>query len=38
MAERGLGEREAFLAIQHQARQQRRTMRQVAQDLLGGAG
>ena len=38
MEERGLGEREAFLAIQHQARQQRRTMRQVAQDLLGGAG
>ena len=30
-----LGEREAFLGIQHQARQERRTMRQVAEEILG---
>jgi AmiR/NasT family two-component response regulator len=29
----GLSEREAFLKIQHQARQQRRTMRQVAETI-----
>ena len=32
----GLGEREAFLEIQHQARRERRTMREVAETLLGG--
>lgn len=35
MAARGLTEREAFLEIQHQARRQRRTMRDVAGELLG---
>ena len=30
----GLSERQAFLDIQHRARRQRRTMRQVAEDLL----
>ena len=30
-----LGEREAFLEIQHRARQERRPMREVAEELLG---
>lgn len=34
----GLGEREAFLEIQHRARRERRTMRQVAEELLGSQG
>lgn len=33
----GLGEREAFLEIQHRARRERRTMREVVETLLGGA-
>jgi response regulator NasT len=37
MERRGLTEREAFLAIQHEARQKRRTMREVAGDLLDEA-
>ena len=32
----GLGEQEAFLEIQHRARKERRPMRQVAQEILGG--
>jgi AmiR/NasT family two-component response regulator len=32
---RALGEREAFLVIQHRARQERRPMRQVAEEILG---
>ena len=31
----GLGEREAFLEIQHRARQERRPMREVANEILG---
>ena len=31
----GLGEREAFLKIQHRTRQERRPMREVAEELLG---
>ena len=34
MERSGLGEREAFLEIQHRARRQRQTMRQVAEDIL----
>ncbi|MFN2243310.1 MAG: ANTAR domain-containing response regulator, partial [Anaerolineae bacterium] len=32
----GLGEQEAFLEIQHRARNERRPMRQVAEEILGG--
>lgn len=32
----GLGEREAFLEIQHRARQERRPMRHVAEEILSG--
>jgi response regulator NasT len=32
----GLGEREAFLEIQHRARRERRSMRQVATEILRG--
>jgi AmiR/NasT family two-component response regulator len=34
----GLGERDAFLEIQHRARRERRTMRQIAEELLGSLG
>ena len=34
MARDGLGEREAFLEIQHRARQERRPMREVAEEIL----
>jgi two-component system, response regulator PdtaR len=35
MQRNGLAEREAFLEIQHRARRQRQTMRQVAEEVLG---
>jgi AmiR/NasT family two-component response regulator len=35
MEREGLGERGAFLEIQHRARKQRRTMRRVAEEILG---
>jgi AmiR/NasT family two-component response regulator len=35
MEHEGLGEREAFLEIQHRARRERRSMRQVAEEILG---
>jgi AmiR/NasT family two-component response regulator len=38
MACSGLGERASFLEIQHRARQERRTMRQVAEEIISSAG
>ncbi|HUX75668.1 MAG TPA: ANTAR domain-containing protein [Anaerolineae bacterium] len=37
MERESLGEKEAYLRIQRQARQERRTMRQVAEAILGEA-
>ena len=37
MDRRGLGEQEAFLEIQHRARRERRSMREVCEDLLAAA-
>ena len=36
MERQSLGEREAFLEIQHRARKERRPMREVAEEILGG--